>query len=948
MRQKPGPYHPTRSAPETSWFQSQDTLSDPTQFSSYALTLACQPVSDGIKVSAVFDPYVIDSGQVQRAFHQFCHILNQLFLASEKTKIKDLDMLSEIDRIALQTRKQELPSLAEPICVSEGIQEMCLNQPDELAVEAWDGQLTYRQLDYYATQLSQGLVRYGIQPNSFVALYFHNIFHHRTIASLAAYIEKYAPAIQTKLTPPKENEETTAPLSPIQQMFFENTQRGHNHFNQSFFLRISKYLASEAIAEAVTAVVETHSMLNSRFEQLSDGEWTQRISDTQQSYRYRSHVVDSRQEMETLRAASQRSLDIRRGPLLIVDHFTVSGTQEQYLFLVAHHLIVDLVSWRIILADLEDLLRSGKSPSPPPMSFMRWCSLQADCFTHNYANKISFCKEAASHNAGGAQLDYWGDFLPNNYGDSDVHSITIDEYSSNLLLGDANNAFRTQPVELVQASIMHAFVRVFNDRSAPAIFTEGHGRQTWDHSIDLTRTVGWFTNIWPIHMSLDSTDSITEAVKRTKDARRQAQEESSAYLASCYSSTDAAEETKSRGPMEILFNYLGHYQQLERPDALFTIDESLPIAAANIAHDMPRFALLDVSAVVQKGRLELQFFINRNLKYEEKLRQWVSQCERSLRDAASTLPGSISGYTVSDFPLVSLTPDALNRFTANVVPKCAGDIQDIYPCSPIQQGMLISHARNDNLYEKTFKWKVAPTSGDRTVSIPQLVRAWQQVVDRHDALRTSFVSISDQGYLDQLVMTNVKPNISVNNLVEKLSSTTTNLEPSGEIRPPHRLDITQSADSGVVIALHISHALVDGTSVQILKRDFTLAYDGRLAATSAPSYRDYITHLQKDASHQAARTYWSDYLHGATPCLFPSITDSNTPRVSGEHQVDFESIFADLMPASALDRFCEQYMLSLTSVIHVAWAIAINRFTAMDNICFGYLTMGRHVSLPGI
>ncbi|KAF5854727.1 hypothetical protein ETB97_012913, partial [Aspergillus alliaceus] len=180
------------------------------------------------------------------------------------------------------------------------------------------------------------------------------IFHHKTLARLALCAADHNSATIYA----EEQFEVPFSLSPIQQMFFENEPRGHNHFNQSFFLQITREVASADIARAVESIVTQHSMLRARFRHTDDGRWTQLIKSTVNgSYRYQEHEVASVQDATPAMNTSQTSLDIQDGPLFAVD--LINTCEEgQYIFLVAHHLVIDLVSWRIILDDLEEILRT--------------------------------------------------------------------------------------------------------------------------------------------------------------------------------------------------------------------------------------------------------------------------------------------------------------------------------------------------------------------------------------------------------------------------------------------------------------------------------------------------------------------------------------------------------------------------------------------------------------
>lgn len=161
-------------------------------------------------------------------------------------------------------------------------------------------------------------------------------------------------------------------LSPIQKLYFQaksaDKQGRDTRFNQSFLLHITREVAVERIRDAVFAIVDQHSMLRARLSKNS-GRWQQRITeDTGSSIRFQSHSVDLVTDISRFTAMSQESLNIEQGPLFTVDLFNTSD-QKQIIFMAAHHLVIDMMSWRIILGDLEEFITTGKIASDKPMSF---------------------------------------------------------------------------------------------------------------------------------------------------------------------------------------------------------------------------------------------------------------------------------------------------------------------------------------------------------------------------------------------------------------------------------------------------------------------------------------------------------------------------------------------------------------------------------------------------
>lgn len=217
--------------------------------------------------------------------------------------------------------------------------------------------------------------------------------------------------------------------------------------------------------------------------------FSQEIED---SYRFRVHSVSDTRAMVPKVADSQSCLDPMNGPIFAADLFNLRSG-GQVLFLVAHHLCVDMVSWRIILQDLEELVVSGSLSDDKALSFQGWCLMQQERAKVNDSSlTLPFTPEQAN-------LQYWGMHeSPNVYGDIKMESFSLSEDATKFILDGCHDILSTDTVDILLASVIQSFRQTFTDRKVPTIYNEGHGREPWDADIDLSRTVGWFTTMAPV------------------------------------------------------------------------------------------------------------------------------------------------------------------------------------------------------------------------------------------------------------------------------------------------------------------------------------------------------------------------------------------------------------------------------------------------------------------
>ncbi|KAI2087706.1 hypothetical protein LOZ35_006030, partial [Ophidiomyces ophidiicola] len=775
------------------------------------------------------------------------------------------------------------------------------------------------------------------------------VLRSKSIRELAACAKAIAQAIDYK-----EEVDYLFDLTPIQQYHFQVRTEGQGYFNQSFFLKLSQPTSEASLRQAVGAIVERHSMLRARFSKDDvTGQWKQRIvSDIASSYRLRTHKIRSRAGADAAIADSQNSMDSRNGPLFTADLFDVDGG-EQLLSMIGHHLVIDLVSWRVILEDLEELLLNPQNPSLAAKSipFQTWSKLQID-----HCQDIDLSKVIAAADIPSGDFAYW-DVDPhlNTYGAAACEGFEIDTTLTSLLLTECHDSLRTEPVDILVATLIHSFSETFPDRVVPAIYNEGHGRETWDDSIDISRTVGWFTTVYPVFVPAVSSDKITDTVMAVKDIRRRVPGNGRPYFAGRFHTADGRSKFSHHAPMEVSFNYLGQYQQLERNDALLQpVDEMAGEAreaggSADYDKITPRFGLFEISAVVASGKLRFAFTFNRNMKYQPAIRQWVSQCQHNLRRVADELVSMTPRVTLSDFPLLSLTYKDLSALETEKLPRIGvssiNDMEDAYPCSPIQQGLLISSTKDGAVYAVQGTFEVQPRASDK-VDMDRLASAWLQVVAHHPALRTVFLEdLTADGLYNQVCLKKIDAELLRLRCHddEDVVPTFEKQEPTNyETRkPPHRFSICQTSHQKVFCRIEMSHSIMDGASISIIFRDLAVAYAGKLAEQPATGFGKFIGYLQEQPASKGI-DFWSAYLSGVEPCHFPTLNDGRSSDKT------LQTLRLEYKKLKDLQSFCDTNGLTLSNAINTAWALTLRVYIGSDEMCFGYMSSGRDAPIPGI
>ncbi|EGD97060.1 nonribosomal peptide synthetase [Trichophyton tonsurans CBS 112818] len=422
-------------------------------------------------------------------------------------------------------------------------------------------------------------------------------------------------------------------LSPIQTLFFDTIRENHNYFNQSFSLRLSETVGVKNLDAALQAVVAHHSMLRARFRQESNGDWVQQIqANVSKAYTLQSHIVQSTADAIRVISDSQQSLDIANGPLLRADLMEMPSG-HQYLFLVAHHLVMDLVSWRIIFADLEEALRTGgKLSATPSLPFPNWCRLQAE-----YGKQKLLPGDVFPFDLLPSVDGFWGDVENRNtWGDIETVSFTLDMKTTASLYDGIPclDGLQATPLELYHTALLAAFVRTFTSRPAPNIHCEGHGREVWDSSLDLSRTVGWFTTIWPCPVPCNNTFDLFTILKDVHSAHARMPSHGWGYFTSRYTNIEGREKFQPTTIPEIVLNYSGLYQQLEREGALLQQTDEFDGTTLDIIKSARRFGLIEISVGVRNGCIEFDFSYNRHMDRQEDIKCWAELCQELLVEMA--------------------------------------------------------------------------------------------------------------------------------------------------------------------------------------------------------------------------------------------------------------------------------------------------------------------------
>ncbi|MCP3804373.1 non-ribosomal peptide synthase/polyketide synthase [Allokutzneria sp. A3M-2-11 16] len=722
-----------------------------------------------------------------------------------------------------------------------------------------------------------------------------DIFLRQTIAELAVGVtpDVVAERVDEVITGP-------VPLTPIQQWFFA-TQDPAKHYTMSMHVELAPDVDEDALRTALSAVAHHHEALRSRFNGLS-----QDLGDD-----YDVLSIDG--DAYTI----QSTMDVHDGRLFLVILFREPAPR---LFIAAHHLVIDGVSWRILLEDLETAYAQAAEGKTVDLgvkstSFRGWAKLLAE-HVHSGQLDDALPHWSALPEAEPIPVDHNGG---NTVGTARGVSVSLTEDETNALLHNVPGVYRTQVNDVLLSALGRA-VADWTGSNTARITLEGHGREEILDGVDLSRTIGWFTSQFPVALVIPD-EGWGPTLKSVKEQLRAIPHRGLSFEALRY----------LRGGLnrhelpEICFNYHGSFGVGDEGSGL--IRARCAEIGQNQPDDAERGHLLDITGGVEDGVLRLDWEYSAEVHDEATVRRVAEAMVRALREIIEhcAQPG-VSGRTPSDFPLAKLTQDQVDAI---------GDVEDIYPLTPLQAGMLF-HSLVDTDTTAYFNQTRMRLSG---VSDPRLLgEAWQRVVDRTPILRTSVVWEGVDEPL-QVVHRDVTLPISYSEVdVEADRSAGMDMTAA----PLMRLTIGRVSDDEIDLLWTSHHILLDGWSTSQVFGEVIEEYVGKPSPASRRPFSDYLRWLGEQST-SAASEHWRRVLEGfETPTALPF----DRAPVDAHRSESTASVRLSLQ-ADKLNAVARSGGLTVNTLVQGAWALLLARYSGEQDVVFGTTVSGRPAELPG-
>lgn len=750
------------------------------------------------------------------------------------------------------------------------------------------------------------------------------------------------------------------PLAPIQQWYLDQPLANPAHFNQALLLASDTNIDETHLRQALQRLVQAHPMLVARFSyQYNTKQWLQNVSERDMQsdialtvYERKCSTPEEKQEaISEVSEREQTQFDLEKGQLFrsALIHF---GESDSRLLLVAHHLVVDGVSWRVMLSQLEsDYQKLGSNEILSPIRyqttpFKRWSEQANECQPssdgiikwHEWANTPE-CTQAQSVLLPSDKIE-----AACRVGDQGSLQVSLSEKQTEQLLKQAGQPLRARVDELCLAGLASALTS-WTQSQHHLINLEGHGRDLVD--CDVSETVGWFTRLYPavISSNLEPWQEKVLAVRRQLSA-----------LPESHTPFSAVKPFLNRTlTPQLVFNYLGQLDNAQSESFMQQAPEKLT-GFRDINN--PLAWPLEVNAFIGEGKLKITLQYSRSAFLPATIQQlgsdYIAQLEDML-DALCNEKLNVKGAIAADFPLANLTDEQATNLVGQYTDY---QIEDLYPLTPVQQGMLFHCLDHETAY---ISQSIAKCEGELNTTL--LRESWLEVVERHPALRTAVITDGvDEPH--QLVLQQAE--LSVDELdwqgwsQEQKTASMQGLRQQevSEIKfsqaPMMRVVLIKHSQNHHQLVWTIHHLIMDGWCLNMLVNEVMQGYFARLtgeAASTKPAvpFRHFIEWLQsKDQAN--ADQFWREQLTGftSTNSLPAGYVNKGQPEpIAAENSYLVSHHYLGKTRTSEIERLCQQNSLTLNTLIQGLWGSVLARYMGTRDVVYGVTTAGRPTDLPG-
>ncbi|WP_426454579.1 amino acid adenylation domain-containing protein [Paenibacillus sp. S-38] len=782
-----------------------------------------------------------------------------------------------------------------------------------------------------------------------------DVFHYPTLEQMSTRL--------TPVTRLADQGEVTGGIrpTPVIARFMELAKESIHHYNQSLFLFRPERFEEAALRLTLQGIVTHHDALRMVMRQ-DEQENTLWIRGAEEGELFQLEVIDCRGEasagnkIEAKAAELQSGFNLSTGPLMKVALFRCGD--GDHLLIVIHHLAVDGYSWRIVLEDLAKGYQQALLGAEPVLplktdSFQVWSEQLAA-----YADSEALLEE----------LIYWQEVdrtpvraLPKDMQqavprvqDSEALTVEWSVEETELLLKEAQRAYNTEVNDLLLTALGIA-VGEWSGHQEVMVDLEGHGREAHLQDTDISRTVGWFTSIFPVVLRNEAELPLSQRIKRVKEQLRGVPGKGVGYGLLRYLSTDKEQRGLCAKP-EISFNYLGQFDPNLQHHGL-NLKVSPYASGSLVGGNAERPYTLDFQGAVASGRLSLTISYSSKQYRSTSIGRLAERLQTALREVLDhCMEREYSELTPSDLLIKDMTLEEVEELTVQYRPY--GELENVYPLTPMQKGMLFHSllGGQPGAYVEQVSLQL-----QGSLDIELLRRSWMAVTRRHDVLRTNFYGSGREEPVQLVFRAKEIPfqyeDIRGMNVIERAAyaedwiarDRARGFELSRD--PLMRVAVLRKEDAAYQILWSHHHILLDGWCLPLIFRELFSLYACYLKGNEpelppAVPYRRYLSWLeQRDV--EAAEKYWMAYLEGYEgSSSLPKRAADEAQQSAYDPKVYKTGFGRDL--TERMNGTARRNGVTLNTLLQTAWAVLLQMYTGRQDVVFGSVVSGRPPEIPGI
>ncbi len=620
------------------------------------------------------------------------------------------------------------------------------------------------------------------------------------------------------------------------------------------------------------------------------------------------------------------------------------------MLLIIHHLVIDAVSWRILLEDFSDMYRAlcdGKElqPRSKTTSYKEWGNVlyrYADSYSSrkefDYCNRkmnrpyVSLKKKTGQYREQGHQEFY----------ECSYTKVTLEKRKL------SQNAFGTNQMELLMAAFLKTLGEIF-EKGEYCIGLEGHGREQLEADLDTTRTVGWFTVQFPMDFQIKASDEWDDLLIGVKEKLRGVLKNGIGYgILKYILSQDESSYALDLKP-EIIFNYLGEFDTANNEkNGIKVLDYDYGQGVSekqNMSH------VLELNLLDADGELHLSIVYDSHDIERESMMKLVDEFEKNIEDLAEYCCAKTEPVlTPADFHNKSITRGELKR----VLEKHFGNVEKIMDMTPMQYGMLFDYRLNEDS-QTYFEQVILHLKG--TVDEKRLRASIQYMIQKNEALRTCFeYKVFEKP--QQVVLKEFEMDFSVIDLEDSAEEEKALQQIYEQDRNhnfnlcdqvPMRMKLIRIRADEYRLVWSFHHILMDGWCIDLLVKDIADSYLHLLEGKECPEpvsincqeYQNWLAEQDKTAMLD----YWKNYLKG-----FSEIVDTRKDKGISNQIIDRKerNFMVSESCKKRLDDVCREADVTLANLMQAAWAMILGKYFDQKDIVFGIIVSGRNVDVKNI